>query len=242
MIIISKTDNVFRYYHYTALLNKKQAKSEYFMFKTKNLVYMNFLCYYDIEIPAGCVTFIRGASGCGKSTLLKMLNKTQAYSDGEIFYKGKTLSSYDGAALRREVKLISQTTFLFPGTIRDNFSLFYRYCDYDKALTDERISRFLSIVEIDFDLDDNCDFMSGGERQRIYIAVCLSMESEVIMLDEPTSALDSSTSIRVLSNIIAYANENDKTLIVISHDNDLIERFSENTIGLSGGHSNEQRG
>ncbi len=208
------------------------------MFQTKNLIFKDFLMYDDIHILKSKVNFIKGSSGSGKSTLLKMFNKTENFSNGEILYKGKPLTEYDSIALRKEVKLISQTAFLFSGTIKENFDLFYKYCER-QAPNNETMLFFLKLAITDFSIDTLCDNLSGGEKQRVYIAICLSMGAEIIMLDEPTSALDSELANKLLSNIINYCKAKQKTLVIISHDANLIENFSENIIELSKGGKSE---
>ncbi len=203
------------------------------MFRTKNLKFQDFITYNDISINENSITFITGPSGSGKSTLLRLFNMTLSPSSGEIFYKNLPLNSYESISLRKKIKLISQTSFLFSGTIRENFDLFYSYCDYKKNSSDEDKKNFLSLTEAHFDLDASCDNLSGGEKQRVYLAICLSMDGEVFMLDEPTSALDSGVAHKVLANIINYIKSTSKTLIVISHDEVLTNSFGENIINLN---------
>ncbi len=203
------------------------------MFKIQDLQYKDFIRYKDVNIIESKINFITGESGCGKSTLLKLLNRTKDFSSGNIFYKDKSILEYENIALRKEVKLISQTPFLFSGTIRENFSLFYDYCE-EELISEERMKYFLNLLEADFDLDNDCDSLSGGEKQRVYIAICLSMEAETIMLDEATSALDSKNANKIFDNIINYIKDNGKTLIAISHDANLVEKFAENMIILNG--------
>ncbi len=200
------------------------------MIKTKNLKFMNFIEYPDILIEKNTVNFLVGPSGCGKSTLLKIFNATANPSAGKVYYNEKLLDEYDTIKLRKEIKLISQTPFLFAETIKENFVSFNNYCDC--KITEEEMKKYLNICEANFDLDKNCDSLSGGEKQRVYIAICLSMPSNVIMLDEPTSALDKEVAQRVLSNIIEFAKE--KTLIIISHDKDIVDKFAKNIILLGG--------
>ncbi len=208
------------------------------MFKTREVVFKHFIFYDDIHIIKEKINFITGESGCGKSTLIKLFNQTENFSSGQIFYKDKDITTYDSIKLRKEVKLISQATFLFSGTIKENFNQFLGFCEYPK-LTDEQMYRFLKLTEANFSLDTLCDTLSGGEKQRVYIAICLSMKSETIMLDEPTSALDYNLAVKVLSNIVSYVKENNSTLIVISHDNKLTEMFAENIVNLTGGKKGE---
>ena len=204
------------------------------MFKTKNLIFKEFLRYNDIHILKEKVNFIQGPSGCGKSTLFKLLNKTENFSDGDILFNDKPISQYESISLRKTVKLISQTAFLFPNTIIENFEIFHEYCNCKCKLNDSLMLDFMNLTSADLNLDTNCDNLSGGEKQRVYIAICLSMECDVVMLDEPTSALDSILAHKVIENIIDYVKINHKTLIVISHDTALVNEFAENIILLIG--------
>ncbi len=208
------------------------------MLKTKNLSFKDFIFYDDIHVEKAKINFITGESGSGKSTLLKLFNRTENFSAGEILYKNRSITKIDSIELRKELKLISQTVFLFSGTIKENFNLFYNYCECPN-LADEQMERFLRITEANFPLDTRCDSLSGGERQRVYIAICLSMKAETIMLDEPTSALDYNLSVKVVGNIVSYVKENNLTLIIISHDNKLTEMFAENVVNLTGGKTGE---
>ena len=74
--------------------------------------------------------------------------------------------------------------------------------------------------------------MSGGERQRIYIAICLSFHPKVLMLDEPTSALDEATAVSLLQNLKQYCNEHGITLIAITHDKTLAKSYGDEYISL----------
>ncbi len=202
------------------------------MFTTKNLVFKNLIFYNDIVVEKSKINFITGASGSGKSTLLKLLNRTQNCSAGEIFYKEKPITEYDSISLRNEVRLISQTTFLFPGTIRENFNLFREYCKKN-VMQEEEMLYYLRLTEAEFALDSFCEELSGGERQRVYLAICLCMGGQAFLLDEPTSALDSNLSDKVLGNITQFTKKNDQTLVVISHDNSLVTKFAEHIIDLN---------
>ncbi len=204
------------------------------MFRTKNLAFKDVLYYTDLHIESGSTTFITGKSGSGKSTLLKLLNKTANPSAGEMFYKGTPLSECESISLRKQVTLISQTLFLFPGTLRENFIQFYQYCEKPQP-SENTMRDYLSLAEASFDLDVSCDTLSGGERQRVYLAICLSFNAETIMLDEPTSALDEDTAHKIMSNLVAYAKDAGKTLIIISHDHGLVERYADVALDISRG-------
>lgn len=202
--------------------------------RTENLNFKNIIRYPDIAIDRGEATFIAGDSGSGKSTLLKLLNGTQSSLEGNIYYDGKNILDMDTIELRRKALLVSQSVFLFDKTIRENFEEFYSYRQ-ETPPPGDCILEYLNLCKADFSLDANCSNMSGGERQRVYIAIYLSFHPEVLMLDEPTSALDTNTARGLFTNIKEYAKEKGMSLVAISHDRQIVEEFSDKTIYLQAG-------
>jgi len=204
------------------------------MLITANMVnHKNIIQYPDIEIESEQVTFICGDSGCGKSTLLKLLNGVVSPQMGEITYHGKNIKDLDTVELRKNLLLVSQSIHLFDKTIAQNFAEFYSYRNLPVP-TDEEIKSYLSICCADFPLDMYCTSMSGGERQRVYVAIYLSFMPKVLMLDEPTSALDAQNAITMMHNIISYCKEKRITMIVVSHDKSLSKQFADKVITLEG--------
>ena len=209
----------------------KEDNMEEIIFKTKNLTFNEFIHFSDIEIPKNKVTFFSGKSGSGKTTLFKLFNGTLTQSSGDIFYKNQNILDLDTITLRKEVLLISQSVFLFDGSIKDNFIKFYEYRE-ESVPSDEKIKCFLDICALSFPLDKDCEEMSGGERQRLYIAIFLSFKPKVVLLDEPTSALDDENSHIIIRNIISFSKENGITLLIISHDNELTNNFADKIIHI----------
>lgn len=200
-------------------------------FETKDLVFNNQINYKDVQILKDMVNFIVGASGTGKSTLLRLFNVTLSPSSGEIYYQSQNIIEMDTVELRKEVSLISQSVFLFNTSIGENFKLFYEFRGMNEP-TDETMLKFLKLCQISFSLDKDCTTMSGGEKQRVYIAIFLSFLPKVIMLDEPTSALDKDNGYNVIHNVINFCKSEDITVIIISHDSQLTETFGENIIHI----------
>lgn len=199
------------------------------LIKMQNVTFNNFITYPDFEIFKNEVTFIVGESGIGKSTLLKLFNQTLTQSSGEIFYNEKNIIMIHPIELRKEISLIGQGAFLFDSSVKENFKNFYDFRE-EPILEDAKIKYYLNLCCIDVNLDKNCTTMSGGERQRVYMAIFLSFNPKVIMLDEPTAALDTRNSNEVIGNVIAYCKEKGITVIIVSHDNELTEKFAENII------------
>jgi len=196
-----------------------------------NLSFNNFITYPDFAIEKNQVTFIMGESGVGKSTLLKLFNQTLTQSSGDIFYNDKNIRTMDSIDLRKEISLIGQGAFLFDSSIRENFKNFYNFRGED-VISDKDIKYYLELCCITFDLEKDCTTMSGGERQRIYMAIYLSFNPNVIMLDEPTAALDSKNSDDVIRNVISYCKKKEISVIIVSHDKELKEKFAEDVILL----------
>ena len=187
--------------------------------------------YDDFSIDKNEVVFVVGKSGSGKSTLLKLINNTLQMKSGRIFYKDKNILNIKPVELRRNIIMTSQENFLFDMTIRENFHEFYKLRDLEE-LTDEEIAKFLKITNFDVDVNLDVEKLSGGEKQRVFLAIALSLNPEVLLLDEPTSALDEKTSFSMMKNIVEYCKNNDITLIIVTHQKNLVEEFADKIIDL----------
>ncbi|NHM31674.1 ABC transporter ATP-binding protein [Neobacillus terrae] len=201
------------------------------LFQASNLIYQANLTYDRLRIEKGKINFIVGESGSGKSTLLKLINHSISPASGELLYNGKPIEDYDPITLRREVSLVSQEPFLFDESVLGNFKTFYSLRQI--PLPDiEYINHITDLCLVNVPLDQNASTLSGGERQRVYISIFLSFSPKVLLLDEPTSALDEKTSFKVMKNITDFCKENDIEMIIVSHDKDIVDEFSENKIEI----------
>ena len=187
--------------------------------------------YDDFTINKNEIVFIVGKSGSGKSTLLKLINNTLQMKSGSIFYKDTNILNIKPVELRRNIMMTSQENFLFDMTIKENFHEFYKLRDLER-LTDDEIVKFLKIADFDVDVNLDVEKLSGGEKQRVFLAIALSMRPAVLLLDEPTSALDSNTAFNMMKNIVDYCKHNDITLVVVSHARNLVDEFADKTIDL----------
>lgn len=187
--------------------------------------------YDDFSIDKNEVVFVVGKSGSGKSTLLKLINNTLQMKSGRIFYKDENILNIKPVELRKNIIMTSQENFLFDMTIRENFHEFYKLRDLEE-LTDEEITKFLKITNFDVDVNLDVEKLSGGEKQRVFLAIALSLNPEVLLLDEPTSALDNKTAFDMMKNIVDYCKHNDITLVVVSHARQLVDEFADKIIDL----------
>jgi putative ABC transport system ATP-binding protein len=156
---------------------------------------------------------ILGPSGAGKSSLLRLFNRLDEITDGRLFYKDRELREYSPCGLRREIGYLFQTPYLFPTTVKDNFSYI------DSSLTEGEIKSMLVEVNLDSEyLTSNVEVLSVGEKQRIALARLLAMKPRVMLLDEPTSALDERNSSIIVKLIKRKISENEITAIIVTHN------------------------
>lgn len=203
------------------------------LFRIENVDFKEILSYPNLEIQKNKVSLITGESGSGKSTLLKLLNASLSPSTGEITYKGEDLQEMDTLELRRKVILIGQNVYLFDGNIRENFHAYYEYRGLE-PLEDEAMVKYLNICQANFPLESSSLTLSGGERQRVYIAICLSFHPEVLMMDEPTSALDQKTAIALMDSLVPFCNEQEITLVIVSHDESVMGTYADESLIIKG--------
>lgn len=178
---------------------------------------------------------IIGPSGCGKTTLIRCLNGLNKVNSGNIFLNGVKISNIDDVTLKSKVGMVFQNYNLFPHlTVRENVSLAPKLLKMgNEKEIDDLVKRLLSEVNIINKIDSYPSKLSGGEKQRVAIARTLATKPEVILLDEPTSALDPAT----INDFISLLNELSKTttIVVVSHEMDLIKSFADKVLFLKDG-------
>lgn len=196
------------------------------MFYIQNLKYKSILNITELKIEKHKITSIVGKSGSGKTTLLKMLNKMLTPDSGEIFYGGKNIKDIDAIQLRRQVVMLGQTPAIFPGTIRDNLLIGRKFANKE-PLPDEQLINMMGKIELDKSLDQDGQELSGGEQQRIALARVILTDPEVFLLDEPSSSLDDVTERLIITSLVNYTKENNKTLIMVTHSTEIGKEFSD---------------
>lgn len=168
-----------------------------------------------------------GMSGCGKSTLAKLLCRYAETYAGSIRVGGAELRGISQEALLRHVGYISQKTFLFDDTIRNNIGLYEAFTDeqMDRAVRLSGLAAYIASLPegLDTRIVENGRNLSGGQAQRIGIARAAIRGYRVILADEITASLDEATSQQVMDNLL----DMDATVIAITHDtqSEFMKRF-----------------
>jgi len=204
------------------------------MFKLENVKFKNILNIEKAEIEKNMITAILGSSGGGKTTFLKLLNNMITADQGKIMYKDKDIESYAPVALRREVVMLPQDPEIFKGSIKDNFKITEEISDngISKNLNYEKLLTKVSLTQ---NLNDAADNLSGGEKQRLALARVMLLEPEVLLLDEPSSSLDNKTEEKIIKMVVNYVRDNDRTLIMVTHNPSIAEKFADRIIKIEAG-------
>ena len=173
-----------------------------------------------LSIPQGRMTALVGASGAGKSTLAALIPRFYDPTQGQILIDGVDLQTFQINSLRRKLAVVSQDTFIFNDSVRNNIA--YALEGVDEATIREaaQLANALEFIEempegFDTLLGDRGVRLSGGQRQRIAIARALLRDPDILILDEATSALDS-VSERLIQESIERLSVG-RTVIAIAH-------------------------
>ncbi len=165
---------------------------------------------FNLEIKQGTQLVISGESGRGKTTILKMMAGIQYPDRGTIIVNGIELSPETVEKIRQEIVWIPQNINLPVENGKELIEMM------QISSNREIITQYLSQLNLNADiLTKSFSEVSGGEKQRIIIAVCLSLNGSIILLDEPTAALDNSSKQALLDLIQSLQN---KTIVSVSHD------------------------
>ena len=173
-----------------------------------------------LNIPAGRTLALVGPSGGGKSTLCHLIPRFYEITEGKILLDGVDTKDITLNSLRKNIGIVSQTVFLFDGTVRDNIAY------GSEGATDEDIisaAKKANIHDYIVTLDDGYNThvgergvkLSGGQRQRIAIARVFLKNPKLLILDEATSALDNATEMQIQSSLEELSRG--RTVIVVAH-------------------------
>jgi len=177
----------------------------------------------DATFVGGKVTWIRGPSGCGKSTLLNLVGGLDRPTAGSVEVDGVNLSQLsdgDLVAYRRDkVGFVFQFFNLVPVlTAEENVDLPMRLAGTPAKERAKRTKELLEIVGLSKRAAQRPDELSGGEQQRVAIAVALSNDPGILLADEPTGELDSENGKLVMALLKAASRDQGKTVLLVTHD------------------------
>lgn len=192
-----------------------------------------------LSIKMGSITGIIGKSGSGKTTLFRCLNLLELPSKGEIKFQGESIleaSSLKRRKIRQKMGMIFQSLNLLDNrTVFKNVALPLEFMNLSKEETKIKVSRALELVGLEDKSDAYPKSLSGGQKQRIAIARALVTEANLLLCDEFTSALDPVTTLDILALLRRINVELKVTLILITHDMEVVREICDEVYVLEKG-------
>ncbi len=195
------------------------------------------LNHINLSVPAGSILALVGNSGGGKSTLVNLLPRFYEITEGAILFDGQDTKGYTLHALRSQLAIVTQQTFLFNDTVRANISYGRPEASEEEILAAAEAAYASEFIQklpqgLDSIIGEAGVLLSGGERQRISIARALLADRPILILDEATSSLDTQSEMYVqkaLENLMRG-----RTTFVIAHRLSTVRR-ADHIVVMSGG-------
>ena len=192
----------------------------------------------SLQIDDGEFVFIVGHSGAGKTTLTKLLICEERVSSGKLAVNGFRLDkirSWKISKLRRTMGVVFQDFKLFEKmTVYENVAFAMRVIGAKPSVIRKRVPFFLDVVGLGHKSDSFPSELSGGEKQRVAFARALVNNPDTIIADEPTGNVDVELTEGIME-LLAKINKLGKTVIVVTHDMNIIEQYKKRVIRIEGG-------
>ncbi len=213
----SDSEEYIRFCDVTFSYEKGKLSDEANVVKERGVPFLNGLSF---SVRKGCKVALVGASGCGKSTVLKLIVGFYENELGTIDLFGHDLRKWSLHALREKISYVSQDTFLYPASIRDNIAMGRLNASEEEILQAASAANALDfILELPEGMDtlvgERGIMLSGGQRQRLALARAFLQNSSIILLDEPTSALDTISEAQVQESLNRILEG--RTVIIVTH-------------------------
>jgi len=177
----------------------------------------------DLDLPVGRVTAVIGGNGCGKSTLLRSLARLLAPRTGSVLLGGRSVHSLPSRQVARQLGLLPQGPNTPEGlTVRDlvrrgrlpHTSIWRQWGADDEAALQDALAD-TDLLDL---VDHAVDALSGGRRQRAWLALVVAQQTPILLLDEPTTYLDMAHQLDVLDLVRRLNREGGRTVVMVLHD------------------------
>ena len=193
----------------------------------------------SLDVTAGEVVAIMGPSGSGKSTLLNLIAGLDRPSSGSVTVAGRRIDRLSESGLARfrarHVGIVFQFFNLLDDlTVEDNVLLPAQLAGASRRTARARAAELLAQLGLERHRNDYPARLSGGQRQRVAIARALVNSPELLLADEPTGALDTATGLQI-GQLLQQLNAAGQTLVLVTHDPALADRYAARTIRIVDG-------
>ena len=198
----------------------------------------------NLKIEDGEFVFIVGASGAGKSTLMRLLLREEQVTSGTLRvgdYDLTKIPNYKIPYYRRQLGMVFQDFRLFgKKTVYENVAFAMRVIGEPTSVIKRRVPTILSIVGLVDKYKNFPSELSGGEQQRVALARALANNPRIIIADEPTTNIDPKMKMEIM-NLLVKINSKGKTVIVVTHEKNIVDYFQKRVVTIRDGHVVDDR-
>lgn len=206
---------------------------------TKEYSDTSALSNVSFHIESGEFVFIVGHSGAGKTTLTKLLLREEKATEGKILVDGIDVTALPSSRVphyRRKLGMVFQDFRLFADkTAYENIACIMRAVGTPGKEIRRRVPALLRTVSMEHKASHFPRELSGGEQQRVALARAIANNPDIIIADEPTGNIDPEMSMDIMNMLMKINRLLNKTVIVVTHDLDLVEYFGQRVITLDEG-------
>ncbi|MCE5195668.1 MAG: cell division ATP-binding protein FtsE [Negativicutes bacterium] len=218
-----------------------------FTFDSVSKIYNNRVQALDnvsFSIEKGEFVYLVGPSGAGKSTILRLMTAEERPTAGKITLDNQIINRLRRnrvAALRRRLGVVFQDYRLLPQkTVYENVAFAMQVVESSNREIHNRVPLLLELVGLSTRSKSFPDQLSGGEKQRVAIARALANDPGILICDEPTGNLDPATSWEIM-RLLSLVNERGMTVIMATHDKEMVNRMKHRVIVMEGGKKVNER-
>ncbi|MBU0279273.1 ABC transporter ATP-binding protein [Gemella sp. zg-1178] len=214
-----------------------EIKNLSFSYKKNKSILKNI----STEIEKNKITSIIGRNACGKSTLLEIIAASKNNFTGQILIDKKNIKDFSKKELAKKISLVFQKN-IAPSQLSVYETVSYGRLTHKKNIFSqntkidlEKINRALMATDLIDLKDELVENLSGGQIQRVFIAMALAQDTEILLLDEPTSYLDIKYQKEIMKLIKKLNKEYEKTIVMVLHDINQALKYSDNIIAIADG-------
>lgn len=192
------------------------------------------------SIQEGKITTIIGPNGCGKSTLLKTIGRILKQTSGNVYLQEQNMQAISTKEIAKQLALLSQNPEA-PAQLKVEELISYgRYPHRKNVGTLSK--KDIEVIEWAMEVTKTTQFrkreisqLSGGQRQKVWLAMALAQETDILLLDEPTTYLDMAHQLEMLKIVDDLNKKHQCTIVMVLHDINHAARFSDELIAMKGG-------
>jgi len=206
------------------------CKKIYKSYNTTNPNLNTVIDNVDLTIQQGELIALRGPSGSGKTTLLNAISGLDRVTSGDIIFENNNLTTMDNDELSsfrsKNIGIIFQFFNLLNDlTVMENISMPLLLRGIDKKVIYHKALKLVKELGLEERINYKTNILSGGESQKVAIARSLITQPKLILADEPTGNLDTENTEKIIELLINSCKESNASLLIVSHDENIIKHF-----------------